>query len=246
MVPLGRGQDDDRWPVGVEVAGVLVGLDDERVPIAPARGGRDTQARERRRQQRPHEGAGIAARGDQDVDEPARGGALAMGAGDPDQPAPGRGIGHDLLPGLERDAGRPRGAELRVAGVDRGEGLGHREPGGRVGVQHVRRVVRRRHDDAGRVERGRVGPVAARVAAIDRGAGPRREQRRRGRAGAGRPDDVDALARADRPGVARRREPAPTSAASRTLIGPPRRARSASRARPAPSHACSPTGRPSR
>ena len=40
MVPFRAGQDGDLRPVGVEVAGVLVGLDDERVALSPARGGR--------------------------------------------------------------------------------------------------------------------------------------------------------------------------------------------------------------
>ena len=37
VVPLERRQDDDRRPVRIEVAGVLVGLDDEGIAVAPAR-----------------------------------------------------------------------------------------------------------------------------------------------------------------------------------------------------------------
>ncbi len=110
MVPLRRGDDGDRRPVRVEVARVLVRLDDERRPgraRSTARGRGHADAGQRRGQQRADEGARIHPAGRQDPDEPAGRGALAVRPRDGDQRPPGRGIRHHLLPGLERDA-RPR------------------------------------------------------------------------------------------------------------------------------------------
>ena len=62
VVPLGRGQDRHGGPVRVEVAGVLVRLHDERGAVAPARGRRDADPGQRRRQQGAHEGARVQRR----------------------------------------------------------------------------------------------------------------------------------------------------------------------------------------
>ena len=107
VVPLRRGQHDHVRPVRVEVAGVLVGLDDERRPGAPPRRRRHPDPRQRRRQQRPHERARVRAARRQDVDQPAGRRALAVGARDRDQRPARRRVRDDLLPRLERDA-RPR------------------------------------------------------------------------------------------------------------------------------------------
>ena len=97
-----------------------------------------------------------------------------------------------------------------MVGVDGGERLGHGQPvrmgclpdvGGIVG----RRPRARRHSSSA----GRVLAGTARIAAVHGRAGPCREQRRGGRAGPGRPDDVDPLPGRDRTGWPRRREPGP-------------------------------------
>ena len=147
--------------VGVEVAGVLVGLDDERRRRCPSGRSRAGRRVIDVRQQRPDEARRVRAGRDEDVDEPAGRRALAVGSGDADQrPADGR-IGDDLLPRLERDPGGARGVQLRMVGVDRGERLGDREAVRVRGVGDVGRVVLRRDDDAERVERRRVRRGAA-------------------------------------------------------------------------------------
>ena len=100
-------------PVRVEVAGVLVGLDDERRAAPPARRGRRT-ARDLRPEERPDERGRIRPGRRQHVDEPARGRALAVRPGDRHERPTGSGIGDDLLPRFERDAGPPRSDELGV------------------------------------------------------------------------------------------------------------------------------------
>ena len=153
VVPLGGGEHDHVRPVGVEVAGVLVRLDDERLAGAPARRRGHADARQGRGQQGPDEGARIAPGGREDVHEPPGRGALAVGPRDADQP-PTRGrVGDDLLPRLDRDREVARGGQLGVARIDRREGLGHREPGRRTAAgaaQDVRGVVGGRDLDARR------------------------------------------------------------------------------------------------
>ena len=202
------GHDGDVRPVGVEVAGVLVGLDDERAPPPdPGRGRRS--AGQLGRQERPDECRRILAGRDERVDEPAGRRALAVRPGHADQGPPDRRVGDDLLPRLERDPRRPRGDELRVVGIDRGQRLGHREAVRPRGVRHVARGVRARDVDPQRLERGRVGRRTARIAAGDDGARTGSQDRRGARPGAGRADDVDPLALPDRPGRTGRCEAGP-------------------------------------
>ena len=92
-------------------------------------------------QQRPDEGRRVATGGHEQVDEPARGRALAVRPGHPDQGPSERRVGDDLLPRLERDPGGPRRGELRMVGVDRGQGLRHGQPFGPRRRRHVRRGV---------------------------------------------------------------------------------------------------------
>ena len=61
VVPLGAGDDRDVRPVGVEVAGVLVGLDDERPRRSPRAPSPAAPPVTRRRQQRPDERRWIQA-----------------------------------------------------------------------------------------------------------------------------------------------------------------------------------------
>ncbi len=63
------------------------------------------------------------------VDQPAGRGALAVRPRDRDQDAARSGVGHDLLPRLQRDPGGPGRDQLRVVRVDRRERLRDRQPG---------------------------------------------------------------------------------------------------------------------
>ena len=126
VVPLGAGQDRQAGLVGVEVAGVFVGFDDERVATPPAGGGRWT-AGDRRRQQRPDECRRVGARRHEEMDQPARGRALAMRPGHPDEGPTDCRVGDDLLPRLDGDAEVARRRELGVVGIDRGQRLGDRQ-----------------------------------------------------------------------------------------------------------------------
>ena len=206
MVPLRAGQDRDVRPVGIEVAGVLVGLDDER-RTRPDPGGRRRAAGQRPRQQRPDEGRRVGAGRDEGVDQPAGGRALAVRPGHAHERPPDGGVGDDLLPGLDRHAGRPRRQELGVVGVDRGQRLGHGQPVGAPAAGHVLGGMLGRDLDAERLEGRRVRRRPARVAAAHQRPGSGRQQGRGARPGTGGPDDVDPLELADRAGLAGRRQP---------------------------------------
>ena len=106
-----------------------------------------------------------SARLHEDVDQPARGRALAVRAGDADERPPGRGVGDDLLPRLDGDPGVARRAELGLVRVDGGERLGHGQAVRRRGAGHVRRQSARARRRSRGLERRRVRRRAARVAA---------------------------------------------------------------------------------
>jgi hypothetical protein len=73
MVPLRGGDDGDRRPVRIEVAGVLVRLDDERPTIAAAGRRRHVEPGLRGREQRTDERARVEACAREHVNQPARG-----------------------------------------------------------------------------------------------------------------------------------------------------------------------------
>jgi hypothetical protein len=114
-------------PVGVEVAGVLVGLDDERRSAAAAGRGRQA-AGQSGRQQRADERGRVDARRGEDVDEPPGAVLLPCVPGDADSVRPDGRVGDHLLPRLDRDAGPPRRRELGMVRGDRGQRLRDREP----------------------------------------------------------------------------------------------------------------------
>ena len=167
MVPFGAGQDRDVRPVGVEVAGVLVGLDDER--RRRCRGGRSPAGRRSRSlgSERADECRRIRPGRDERMDEPAGGRALAVRPGHADERPPDGRVGDDLLPRLERDAvpcarppapgcrGRPRSSALVTADA-LGRGGGRDVRGG---------VLARDHDPDAPRAAGVYGDGAARVAA---------------------------------------------------------------------------------
>ena len=105
VVPLGAGQDGDVRPIRVEVAGVLVGLDDERGAAAPAGRRRHATRSATAGSSAPTKADGSQPGADQHVDEPAGRRALAVGPGDGDEAPPDGGVGDDLLPRLDGDAG---------------------------------------------------------------------------------------------------------------------------------------------
>ena len=130
-----------------------------------------------------------------------------MGAGDADERLAGRrgGVGHDLLPGFERDAVLPGGGQLRVVRRDRRQRLGDGEAidDRPVGVRDVGGIVRGHDRDAARLEGGGVGGRRTGIAGADVGPDAGREQGSSRGAGTGCPDDVDAFPPADgarRPG----------------------------------------------
>ena len=129
MVPLGASQDDDVGPVRVEVAGVLVRLDDE--VRAGARPGPSRAARRSaRRQHRADERRRVRAGRHEHVREPARRRALAVRARRPPtsrRPAAAASA-MTCCHASSGMPGRPRGHQLRVIGCDGGQRLGDREP----------------------------------------------------------------------------------------------------------------------
>ncbi len=128
MVPLGASQDGDRRPVRRRSCRRTRRPPRRTTaPGAAARGGRRA-ARQRRRQEGADERRRVAAGGREDVDEPARGRALAVGPGHADERSPDGRVGDHLLPRLDRASPPARAAcELGVVGLDRGERLGDRE-----------------------------------------------------------------------------------------------------------------------
>ena len=206
VVPLGGGEDDDVGPVRVEVAGVLVGLHDERRRRAPAR---------RRRRAMPGDGRRAAARRrtqpgprprrTSDVDQPARRGALAVGPRDARRAAGRR--PRRRRPAATARAGCRRRARRRARG---GPGRSPSAPWSRRAAPGCGPAVTwaaswlPRDRDPGGLERRRVRRRAARVAAVTVGARRGGEQRRRRCPGARGPHDVDPLAGPDRPRRTRR------------------------------------------
>ena len=140
----------------------------------------------------------------QHVDQPPARRALAMRPRDRHEAPTERRVGHQLLPGLDRQMRPTRGFKLRMVGVDRRQGLGHGEPGWPVRPTDVGCIVAPVDRDPGLGHCGRVGRRPARIAAgyvSPRGAG------QQGCARCPRPGnahDVDAGSRFDRPGVADR------------------------------------------
>ena len=214
VIPFSVEQHDDLRAVGIEVAGILVGLDQEDVAAAPARGARRA-AREARVEQRTDECRGVAASADEQVNQPAGRGRLAVRAGDAEQglAGRGRGVGNDLLPRFCRNAELYCRAELRVVRVDRCQRLGHgqafRPRPGIIRPQDVLRGVPPGKVNARLDERGAVRRRPARIAAADEGAGAVCQQNGRGRAGARRAEHMYPFKRADGSRLARRGEALP-------------------------------------
>ena len=188
-----------RGPVRVEVAGVLVRLHDERRALAPARG------RRRRRSRSAHAGSSapderrrVRAARREHPDEPARRSCSCRACRRPRR-ASGRAAA-SATTCCHGSSGMPAargGRELRVVGIDRGEGLGDREPvrrrpasrtwAGVVAAGDVDAGAPRAPACTGWRRRGRSRrptprPTAARSAAADAPA-------------PARADDVDPLAR---------------------------------------------------
>ena len=113
VVPLGAGEDRHGRAVGIEVARVFVGFDDERA-TQPAPRGRRRPVRDRGRQQGPDERRRVQPGADEDVDEPAGRRALAVRPGDGHEVASDRRVGDDLLPRLP--AARPIERAARSSG----------------------------------------------------------------------------------------------------------------------------------
>ena len=220
VVPLGAGQDRQRRVVGVEVAGVLVGLDDERVAAPPA-GGRRRAAGDRRRQQRARRTPTGRARADQDVDEPAGGRALAVRAGDADE---GRPTAASATTCCHASTGMPASRAAASSGWSGSMAVRALVTASRSGrgspSRDVRRTCCRRDGDPSGFERRRVRRGPAGVAAGHDRAGaappgarrrwPRpRPPRRRGSARPGpdrpRPAHGGARPRADRSAAERHR-----------------------------------------
>ena len=90
--------------------------------------------------------------------------------------------------------------QLRMVGCHGRERLGRRDTIDQqpLPVHDMRRRVRRRERDAGRLDGRRVGGAAARIAAAGRRPGTPRQPRRRGGSGTGSADDMDALPCPDR------------------------------------------------
>ena len=212
VVPLDRDQTADRGPIRVEVAGVFIGLDDE-VPAAAHAGDRRRRRREVGRQRCADEPGRVPAALGEEMQQPSRGGRLAVRAGDADQAAASRRccVGDDLLDLLRLDAGAGRREHLRMVRMHGGDRLGDRQPvdDGCAGlVDDVPGVVRRGDPHPGRGDRRRQMPHARGVAcghARPHGGGV---DRRAGRSRAAHPEDMDPLACADGSRGARGREAA--------------------------------------
>ena len=129
VVPVGVEQDPDDRPVRVEVAGVLVGLDDGRPALAQPDDGRRGTG-ELRRQDGPDEGRRVEPGPDEQVDEPAGRRRLAVGPGDRQQvTAAGRDrVGDELLAADGRDPERMGRVELGLVRIDRGQRLRDGDP----------------------------------------------------------------------------------------------------------------------
>ncbi len=213
----------------------------------------DPDARDGGGQERADERTRVSAGTHERVDQPAGGRALPMRPCHRDQHAACGGIGHDLLPGLERDPQGARGEELRVVRVDRGQRLGDGQPPGVWLPCHVGRLVGAGDHDPRRIQRRRVLGGSPGVASVDLGARPGGEQRRRRGARALGSHHVDALSGPDRPrrsgglesGADLGRPAHAHARSSRTLTqvppvppargaspGPPRRSRACSRCDP--------------
>ena len=200
VVPFRRGDDRDRRPVWVEVAGVLVRLDDEGRSPAPA-GGRRRSAGQGRRQQRAHERRRIGAGGDRRTSQPAE----VLLPCVPAIPMSVRPTAASATTCCQASIAMPAaggGGQLRVIRVDRGQGLRHGQPVGRRSPRHVRGRMLPRQHDARCLDRGRVGRRSAGIAAVGCPTGPRGVEHRGTRPGARRADNVDPLARQDRAGRA--------------------------------------------
>ena len=243
VVPLRRDEDGHGRSVRVEVAGVLVRLDDEVLPC-PEPGDAADRAGDRTRQDGPDEPGRVAPGADEQMEQPAGRRGLAVRASDGDEPpAPGRGrVGDDLLDALRLDPERTGGEQLRVIGLDGGHGLGDGQPiddGRPVSVDDVAGVVTPVDRDAGG-EHGRCRPDLARRgrtrsrSRLPHGRGAPRlrwpHHRRRGRGCASRVRSGD-------PGATERvRRRSPRRIWSRRLdplehAAPARRSRSRSRSR---------------
>ena len=80
-----------------------------------------------------------------------------MRSGDADEQLAGRGVGHDLLPRLQRHGGRPRRLQLGVVRIDGSQGFGDSEPLRPLAAGDVPRVVTPRQRDTRGLQRRRVG-----------------------------------------------------------------------------------------
>ena len=208
VVPLRGGEDRERRPVRVEVAGVLVGLDDER-GVRPAAMRRRRSRRYRSRSSAPTNAVGSRPPSARTWTSQPEVVLLPWVPATPTRSRPRRRVRDDLLPRLERDAEPPGRLQLGVVRGDRGQGLRHREPvrGDDAGPGDVGRVVLPGH----RRGRRRRGPSCTARGHPGRSRSRRRPPRpartRRGaRSRAGGAQDVDPLPRPDRPRVAGRRE----------------------------------------
>ena len=264
VVPVGVEQDADDRPVGVEVAGVFVGLDDGRPPL-PQPDDRRLGAGQDGRQHGPDERRRVEPGPDEEMDEPAGRGRLTVGPGDRQEVAAAGGdrVCDELLAADGRDAGRVGGVELGLIGIDRGQGLRHGDPvddGAPGGVHDVVHGVAPGDRDP-RPGNGLavVGRPAGVAAACLRPGGAGQDERGRGRR-AGGAEDVDPLSGGDRTGRSGRLEPARDlldapghRAAGRRVNGRTRRPgrgarprRGGARGRPGRSTACWLPGRPPR
>ena len=211
MVPIGVEQHRDRGLVRIEVAGVFIGLDDERVAEPTAASEPDDRwcvgTGKGRGQQRADEGRGVLAGLRQEVHQPAGRGRLAVGPGNRQERPAERGgdIGDQLLAARRRDSRGMSGVQLGLVGIDRGQGLADGDPVDQrtaARANDVADVVLPGNRDARRLDAKAVGGWLARVAARHARPGSLAEQERCRRGAARGADHVDPLTAHDPPGRA--------------------------------------------
>ena len=189
----------------------------------------------------PTNADGSVAGGDQHVDEPAGGRALAVRPGDADQRPPDGRVGDDLLPRLDAGSRPSRAAASSGwSGSTAVSALVTASRSGRGAAVTWAAACSPAIAIPSASSAGVYGRRPARVAAGDDRAGVRRQEGRGARPGPGRADDVDPLPGADRPGRPGRREARPRSGPAAEVTrrrGRPsrsRRCRSSERARGRP------------